>query len=154
MINEVYRNSFKEVYEILKSTENELLAKIPTKFINFIKNNMNENYKTNIQQDVDIDKQPLSKETEAILSLIYRSYWATDEEKQELAIKDRQDIIEIEKKKKEQYQGKDIYEIFEERKNINKITIDNNLMVIKKENFLKKFFNKILSILKNKSQFF
>ena len=122
MINEVYRNSFKEVYEILKSTENELLAKIPTKFINFIKNNMNENYKTNIQQDVDIDKQPLSKETEAILSLIYRSYWATDEEKQELAIKDRQDIIEIEKKKKEQYQGKDIYEIFEERKNINKIT--------------------------------
>lgn len=154
MINEVYRNSFKEVYEILKSTENELLAKIPTKFINFIKNNMNENYKTNIQQDVDIDKQPLSKETEAILSLIYRSYWATDEEKQELAIKDRQDIIEIEKKKKEQYQGKDIYGIFEERKNINKITIDNNLMVIKKENFLKKFFNKILSILKNKSQFF
>ena len=146
MINEVYRNSFKEVYEILKSTENELLAKIPTKFINFIKNNMNEKYKTNIQQDVDIDKQPLSKETEAILSLIYRSYWATDEEKQELAIKDRQDIIEIEKKKKEQYQGKDIYEIFEERKNINKITIDNNLMVIKKENFLKKFFNKILKL--------
>lgn len=150
MINEVYRNSFKEVYEILKSTENELLAKIPTKFINFIKNNMNENYKTNIQQDVDIDKQPLSKETEAILSLIYRSYWATDEEKQELAIKDRQDIIEIEKKKKEQYQGKDIYGIFEERKNINKITIDNNLMVIKKENFIQKFFNKILSLLKSK----
>lgn len=148
MIDEVYRNSFKEIYEILENTENELLAKIPTKFMNFIKENMNENYKTNIQQDVDIDKQLLLKETEAVLSLIYRSYWATDEEKQEFAIKDQQEFIKKDEKKKEQYQGKDIYQLFEERKNINKITIDNNLMVIKKENFLKRFFNKILSIFK------
>lgn len=148
MIDEVYRNSFKEVYEILKNTENELLEKIPTKFMNFIKENMNGNYKTNIQRDVDIDKQLLLKETEAVLSLIYRSYWATDEEKQEFAIKDQQEIIKKEEKKKEQYQGKDIYQVFEERKNINKITIDNNLMVIKKENFIKKFFNKILNIFK------
>ena len=136
MIDEVYRNSFKEVYEILENTENELLAKIPTKFIDFIKENINENYKTNIQQDVDIDKQPLLKETEAVLSLIYRSYWATDEEKQEFTIKDQQEFIKKDEKKKEQYKGKDIYQVFEERKNINKITIDNNLMVIKKENFI------------------
>lgn len=148
MIDEVYRNSFKEVYEILKNTENELLEKIPTKFMNFIKENMNGNYKTNIQRNVDIDKQLLLKETEAVLSLIYRSFWATDEEKQEFAIKDQQEIIKKEEKKKEQYQGKDIYQVFEERKNINKITIDNNLMVIKKENFIKKFFNKILNIFK------
>ena len=148
MIDEVYRNSFKEVYEILENTENELLEKIPTKFMNFIKENMNGNYKTNIQRDVDIDKQLLLKETEAVLSLIYRSYWATDKEKQEFAIKDQQEFIKKEEKKKEQYQGKDIYQVFEERKNINKITIDNNLMVIKKENFIKKFFNKILNIFK------
>lgn len=148
MIDEVYRNSFKEVYEILENTENELLEKIPTKFMNFIKENMNGNYKTNIQRDVDIDKQLLLKETEAVLSLIYRSYWATDEEKQEFAIKDQQEFIKKEEKKKEQYHGKDIYQVFEERKNINKITIDNNSMVIKKENFIKKFFNKILSIFK------
>ena len=148
MIDEVYRNSFKEVYEILENTENELLEKIPTKFMNFIKENMNGNYKTNIQRDVDIDKQLLLKETEAVLSLIYRSYWATDEEKQEFAIKDQQEFIKKEEKKKEQYQGKDIYQVFEERKNINKIAIDNNLMVIKKENFIKKFFKKILNIFK------
>ena len=148
MIDEVYRNSFKEVYEILENTENELLAKIPTKFMNFIKENMNENYKTNMQQDVDIDKQPLLKETEAVLSLIYRSYWATDEEKQEFAIKDQQEFIKEDEKKKEQYQGKDIYQVFEERKNISKITIDNNLMVIKKDNFIKRLLNKVLSIFK------
>ena len=48
MIDEVYRNSFKEVYEILENTENELVEKVPINFINFLKENMNKEYKTNI----------------------------------------------------------------------------------------------------------
>ncbi len=148
MLDEIYRNSFKEVYDILKNTESDLTAKLPNKFINFLKENMNVNYKTNINPNEDIDKQHLLKETEAILSLIYRSYWATDEEKKEFIIMDKHELAEKEKNIKEQYNGKNIYQVFEERKNINKITIDNNLMVVKKENFLKKLFNKILSIFK------
>lgn len=146
MIDEAYRNSFKEVYVILENTENKLLSKIPTNFMNFIKDNMNNDYETNINPSVDIDKQKLLNETEAILSLIYRSYWATDEERKEFEVQDQKDFIENEEKKKEEYPVKDIYQIFEERKNINKIAIDNNLMVIKKENFIKRFFKKILNI--------
>lgn len=147
MIDNIYRNAFKEVYDILQNTEDELVEKIPDRFINFIKENMNVDYKTNIRKDIEIDKQKLLKETEAILSLIYRSYWATNEEKKEFAIKDEQEHNENEKRKKEEYQGKDIYEIFEKRKNINKVTLDNKLMVIEKESFIKKIFNKILSII-------
>ena len=142
MIDEAYRNSFKEVYDILQNTEDELISKIPVKFISFIKDNMNCDYKTNIQQNVNIDKQPLLKETEAVLSLIYRSYWATEEEKQEFAIKDQQEFYEKQK------QGKSIEQIFIERKKINNITIDNNLMIVKKESFIKRFFSKVLSIFK------
>lgn len=142
MIDEAYRNSFKEVYDILQNTEDELISKIPVKFISFIKDNMNCDYKTNIQQNVNIDKQPLLKETEAVLSLIYRSYWATEEEKQEFAIKDQQEFY------KKQRQGKSIEQIFIERKKINNITIDNNLMIVKKESFIKRFFSKVLSIFK------
>ena len=148
MIDETYRNSFKEVYEILENTENELLSKIPTEFINFLKNNMNKNYQTNIKYNISIDKQPLLKETEAILSLIYRSYWETDEEKKEFAINNKKELINNENNKKEEYQGKDIYKLFEERKNMNKVTSDNSLMIVKKENLLKRFFNKILKIFK------
>lgn len=150
MIADVYKNSFKEVYYILQNTEEELLTKIPPKFINFLKENMNENYRINIQLDVDVDKQPLLKETEAILALIYRSFWATDNEKQEFSERDYKEFIENEKKKKTEFIGNDIYEIFESRKNINKITIDNNLSIIKKDNFLKRFFTKILNMFKNK----
>lgn len=82
------------------------------------------------------------------LSLIYRSYWATDKEKQEFAIKDQQERNEKEQRKKEEYQGKNIYQVFEERKNMHKITLDNNLMVIKKESFIRKWLNTIVKLFK------
>lgn len=144
MIDEIYKNSFKEVYDILKNTDQELLNKIPSKFMDFIKDNMNTDYQTNIKTDLEIDKQTLLKETESILSLIYRSYWATDEEKQNFKLKDNEELLKAEELKKSQY--KDIDEIFQKRKNINNVTLDNNIMVIEKENFIKKIFNKILSI--------
>lgn len=78
MIDEVYRNSFKEIYDILENTDQELLNKIPNKFMDFITSNMNKDYKTNIQQDIPINNQILLKETEAILALLYKTYWATE----------------------------------------------------------------------------
>ena len=142
MIDNVYRNSFKEVYEILQNTEDTLVEKIPQKFITFLQSNMNKDYQTNIDNTIEIDKQSILLETEAILSLIYRSYWATDEEELEFANVDKQEQT------KQEFQGKSIDEIFEQRKNINNITIDNNLMVIKEESFIKKIFNKILKFFK------
>ena len=139
MIDSVYRNALKEVYDILENTESALLEKIPQKFMNFIKENMNISYKTNVNPEIELVKQPLLKETESILALIYRSYWATDSEKQEFYFKDKNEFINNEELKSQEYQGKDVYKFFEERKNIDKITLNNNLMVIKEEGFLKKF---------------
>ena len=110
MIDEVYRNSLKEVYDVLENTDVELVNKIPNKFLNFIKENMNVNYITHINPNVEISKQPLLKETEAILSLIYRSYWITDVEKQEFSERDKEQLIQKEEQKKAKY--KDISSIF------------------------------------------
>ena len=140
MVDSVYRNAFKEVYIILNNTDENLVSKIPQKFIKFIKENMNENYHTDIKNNIDIDKQPLLKETEAILSLIYRSYWATNEEKIELSKKDKNEFTN--KPKKE-----NIEDIFKNNENLKNITIDNNLMVLKKENFVKRLIKKIKNIL-------
>lgn len=142
MIDNVYKNAFKEVYEILQNTEEELVKKIPQKFVEFLQSNMNKDYQINIDNTIEIDKQSILPETEAILALIYRSYWATDEEKLEFANMDKQEQM------KQEFQGKSIEEIFKQRKNINNITIDNNLMVIKEESFIKKIFNKILRFFK------
>lgn len=146
MEDSIYKNAFKEVYDILENTDEELLKKIPTKFMQFIKNNMNVDYKTNIKKDIEIDKQDLLKETESILALIYRSYWATSEEKQEFARKSKAESIETERIKKEEFKGKPIDEIFNRKVNIDKVTIDNNLMVIQKESFVKRILNRLLKI--------
>lgn len=145
MIDDVYKNAFKEVYEILQNTDEELIKKVPEKFIDFLKNNMNNEYKTNINARIAINKQSILSESEEILSLIFRSYWATDEEKIEFANKDKQDFIENEKYKEKQY--KDITEIFKEKKNINKVTLDTDLIVSPKENIIKKWFKKLLNVL-------
>jgi hypothetical protein len=144
MKDNIYKNAFKEVYDILQNTDDELIEKVPQKFITFLQNNMNQDYKSNISNNIEIDKQSILPKTEDILSLIYRSYWSTDEEKIEFSNKDKQELLKIEESKKGTY--KDITEIFEERKNINNVNLDNSLMVIKKENFIKRLFNKILNI--------
>ena len=146
MVDNVYKNAFKEVYQILQNTENELVAKVPQKFIDFLQNNMNNDYQTNIDYHVEIDKQSLLPETEDVLSLIYRSYWATDKEKIEFSNRDKDELTKIEETKKSQY--KNIDEIFSKRQNLDNVTLDNSLMVIKKENFIKKLFRKVLQILK------
>lgn len=144
MVNNRYKDAFKEVYEILQNTDDELVRKIPQKFLDFLQDNMNVFYKTNIDKDIEINKQNLLLETEAILALIYRSYWATDVEKQEFLSKDKQEAKQIEKYKKSKC--KDITEIFEKGKSLNNVTLTNDLVVIKKENFIKKWFKKILHI--------
>ncbi len=148
MVDDVYSNSFTEVYYILQNTERELVNKIPLKFVNFLKDNMNSSYIPNIKTDVPINQQNILEETEAILSLIYRSYWATDEEKKEFAINDKKDFINNEILKKENYKGKDIYNLFKNKENLNDIVLLDSLVTIKKENFIKKIFNKFLKILK------
>lgn len=147
MIDNLYKNAFKEVYEILQNTDIELVEKIPKTFIEFLQNNMNTSYQTNIDKSIDIDKQVLLAETEDILALIYRSYLATPEELLEFSSKDTQELKQFEEKQK--YQYKDISEIFEKKKKINKIILDNSLMVIPKENFIQKLFKKILKLLKH-----
>ena len=147
MIDNLYKNAFKEVYEILQNTDIELVEKIPKTFIEFLQNNMNTSYQTNIDKSIDIDKQVLLAETEDILALIYRSYWATPKELLEFSSKDNQELKQFEEKQKDQY--KDVSEIFEKRKKINKVILDNSLMVIPKENFIQKLFKKILKLLKH-----
>ena len=148
MVDEVYQNAFIEVNDILEFTDEDLINKIPTKFKDFIKNNMNKNYVTNINPEITIDKQKLLKETESILSLIYRTYWATEEEKREFSEEDFKRILETETRKKENYIGKNVDEIFEKRKKASEKTEKNSLIVVKKEGFIKRIFKRILEFIK------
>ena len=69
------RNALEEVYVILQNTEESLVSKIPHQLMQFIEENRNPQFETNIRSDIPLDKQNLLKETEAILTLIDKSYF-------------------------------------------------------------------------------
>lgn len=135
MVELRYRNAFKEVDEILKYTDIDLVNKIPKKFINFLRANMNNDYEFNVQEGLHLNKQNLSEEANNILALIYRDYWATEEEKEEFRKKDEEERKLNEEKLKHIFDRKDNEQI-EEKKN-------NQLIKIEHESFIKRLFSKI-----------
>ena len=66
MIN-TYSKAYTEVFEIIKYLPKEEYNKIPKDKIEFYKENMDINYKFHINPSIDLEKQNISKEANAIL---------------------------------------------------------------------------------------
>lgn len=135
MLELKYRNAFKEVDEILKYTDIDLVNKIPKKFISFLKENMNNDYEFYVQEGLSLNKQNLSEEASSIFALIYKEYWATEEEKEEFRKKDEEERKLNEEKLKHIFDRKD-NEPIEEKKN-------NKLIKIEHESFIKRLFSRL-----------
>lgn len=133
MLDKNYQRALKEVDEVLKYTDSNLVEKIPNKFINFIHENMDNSHIININPNVNLNKQILLPETENILTLIYLSYWATKEEKEEYY-------------NSQKVMVKSYDEIFK-NENVNNTITNKELTMIKKENIITKFINWIKNII-------
>ena len=135
-MNRAYKEAFAEVDEILKIMPIELLTKIPTKFRNIISENKAIDYKIEIQEPLDEEK--LKEETIVILGLIYRDFLASPEEREELQLKDAEELKRIEEEMQQQY---DIQNIFNKRKNKENENVSTELTIYKEQGFLQKLFN-------------
>lgn len=149
MVDRRYQRAFKEVNEVLLHTDTELTNKIPLKFRKFLEENMDKEYNFHIQENLSLEKQEISKETENILALIYRTYWATQEEKEDFIKKDEEERRINEEK---------LNNIFSNRQ-INKVETQNNpegrvkenkeetqVIKVEEENIIKKIISKIKRI--------
>ena len=143
----VYEEAFTEVDEVLKLMPIDLLSKIPVQFRQTISENKAANYNVIIKEP--LEEQKLKKETIVILGLIYRDFLASPEEREQLQLKDAEELKRVEQEMQEQY---DVNNVFEKRKNNKKNEeYDNNqtdLVVYKEPGFIKKFFNLIKGIFK------
>ena len=131
-----YRQALFEVYKILENTDEEIKNKIPEKFIKFVKENMDTNYKFELEKGKELVRQNLKDETKQIIALIYKKYICDDEE----VINNYEIDFNKNKKLKEENIHKD-----KDVKNIEK-----SLLEIKKEKWYKKVINKILKFFKIK----
>ena len=141
-----YEEAFAEVDEIFKIMPIDLLSRIPVKFRQVISENKANDYKVKIEEPLDEEK--LKEETVVILGLIYRDFLASPEEREELQLKDAEELKIIEQELQQQY---DIQNVFKKRKKEKKSVeneVSTDLILYKEEGFIKKLFNLIKGIFK------
>lgn len=136
-----YQEAFTEIDEIFKIMPIDLLSKIPIQFRNIISENKAQDYKIKIQEPLEEEK--LKKETVVILGLIYRDFLASPEEREQLQLRDAEELQKIEQDLQKQY---DTEEIFKKRKKQNQE--ETEMVVYKEPSFAKKLFNLIKGIFK------
>ena len=153
-MKEKYRQALSEVYIILKNTDEEIKNRIPDKFIDFVKNNMDTNYKFELKPGKELVEQNLRLETKQILALIYRDYICEEEERKRLLEQENEKSLKESSKDKEKYDvnfvkenNKNKEELEEKKSNVNKTA----LIKLSKEKWYKKLLNKILKIFKIKN---
>ncbi|MCI9039874.1 MAG: hypothetical protein HFJ29_08510 [Clostridia bacterium] len=143
MIDIRYQNALAEVEEILQNTQEDLVAKIPNKIRQFIRENKNQEYMTSIVNGKLLNEQDILPETQSLLALIYRSYWATEEEKKEFA---KKDSIELEKAR----ESLKIDNTFEKRKEEVKIEETTSLIPVQEEKWYQKVWKKLCILFQRK----
>lgn len=155
-----YRIALAQIDEIIYFMDDEIVSKIPNSFKNFIKENKDRDYISNINPYMALEDQDLKPETQAMIALIYRSYIADEEEKENFKRKAQEEYDEIERKKIAKYNPDNIFK----NKNILKRTTSNTenermnkeekALTVIHENFFKRVLSKIknlISIIKNKN---
>lgn len=141
--NNSINNAYAEVYDIILHLNNNLKSKIPSKFIEIIKENRNMNYSVNIDYSKKIVEQNILYDTKVILSVIYRDFLVDSETKIKLK---KEDELLTEKN----YNYNDLFKNnkIETEQTEQTETKEKVSLVQYKENVFVRFWNKIKSIFK------
>lgn len=137
-----------EVLDILDHTSEYKVSLIPTKFINYLKENAASDYVARLDYSKPINEMNIKIETMGILGTICRNWWWNQEEKQEYARLVKEKEIRHQEELREKYNPDDIFKKRKqqeiETESTEEISSTSNQMIEYKENI----FSKILSFIK------
>lgn len=139
-MQDITKQSFCEVYDIINHMDKQMKSKISDKFINFIEKNRDLNYRVDIDYSKSITNQNLLHETKVLLSLIYRDYICDEEKKAQLIKQDNECLMQRGENLKKKYKIK-----FKEKQDNVIQNKENTLNVIEKQ----KWYTKIVKIIRN-----
>ena len=139
-----YKKSLSELYEILKHLPIEARNKIPDEELKFYESNRDLNYQYIYDTSLSVSEQKLMDITIMLIANIYVNYWA--ENKEELQLRDKKILLQIEDDKRKLYNPDDLF-----KKNNNKVSkIDNNskeIVVVEKKNIINKIIIRIKKLI-------
>jgi cellulose synthase/poly-beta-1,6-N-acetylglucosamine synthase-like glycosyltransferase len=119
------------------------IDEIPNDLLDFFEKNMNPEYQYKLEKDVPINNQQMLDTTKTILSILFRDYWATEEQKRLIIKKENYEKMLEDKAKREKYGTKIEFD--------NKKTEDTQQlqMIVYKENKFFKIIRRILNFFKS-----
>lgn len=119
MTYEDYANVAAEMNILLRYIDDELVEKIPQKIIEFFGDIASPTFRSRIDPRFPLEEQYLLPSTECMLTLLYRQYWCSDEEREEL------DKLIIEQEELSAQKGQAAFEnIFQKIENSENIFIE------------------------------
>ena len=102
MVTNEFAEASAELIEILKYIPKTEVEKIPLKLRGFFEDVSKPNYNVRIDPRKPLEEQDLKEKTKDLITVIYRNYWCTEEEKR---ILDKQ-LLENDKKYEEELRKK------------------------------------------------
>lgn len=146
-MDDIYREAFAEVLEVLKNSNQNIIEKIPKKFITFLSQNKDNNYIVKIDfTDANWDDS-IKQETQAILALVYRDYIVSPEERTRLLAEEKEEQIRIENELREKYNPDNLFKKRHREDEIEENTIQNEVALVEyKETIFRRLINKLKSI--------
>lgn len=144
MVDIKYANAYSEILEILKYLTPEDYEKIPKEKIEVFETYANKDYSFNYDLDKTLQEQNVSKTARTIIGILFRDYWASEEQRDKIIKFQQQERIRIEKEKQERYKNEDIF------KNNNEIqpTEEVALVEVKEEKWYQRLFSFFRNIFK------
>lgn len=173
MTNE-FKQTLCDIDVILNALPEEDRNKVPMKLRKIIEENKLENYESNIRVDITIEDQDIHPETQTFLAMLYLNYWCKDEEEK----KELNNLL-AENEARYQKELNEKYEVFKDTTQ-QKVTQENvsmrdetksgenistrtttttttelqeNQMVVYKENFIKRILNKVFNFFRRKENY-
>ena len=134
MSNSIY-SALKEMQYIINNSDIEIQEKIPDSIKKFIVDNMDKNYDVKIDFDKKISSQNLLPQTKEMMSILYRDYLCSEEDRKNIMNK----MMKAQEKLEEKY---DISLVFERRRKNN--NIQNSYLPIEIKE--KKWYEKLIEI--------
>lgn len=147
--------SYTEVCEILKHMNQNDVDKIPKEILNYYITNSDKNYDFKIDENKSFNDLNISYNAKVVLAILFRDYWATQEQRNKILQKEKNDLQLEEEKKRKIYNPNSIFKNDDntqnEITNANNQSNNSNSLIEYKE----KWYTKILTKLKelfNKKQ--
>lgn len=155
MVSIEYANAYSEVLEILNYIPREDYNKISKDMIKLFRTNKNKEYNFSYDVNKTLTEQNVSKKAKTIIAILFRDYWATEQQREKILAKERYDMEQWEKEKREKYNPNNIFKKFEkieQNENIESNKISNLPVEVKKEKFYKKIINIIKKVFHIKNE--